>query len=214
EFRRVLFRSLRKAESIRRELGVPVPIPDDDRTVTQALMKAVLLRRPADALQAELFDYEQLDEARELDVRWTDLAEKAKRNRTVFAQRRLKPEEVLPEWERPQVPLGGQRDVGRFVSRALARCEAGLATLPRGARAPLGALPEPIRERLAADGLEGTIRIDFAQPPAPGARFVHRSHPLVASLAETLLENALSDDRDRPRTLAWLGRAGVWRSPA
>src|SRR5690606_31812700 len=86
--------------------------------------------------------------------------------------------------------------------------------LPRGARAPLGALPEPIRERLAADGLEGTIRIDFAQPPAPGARFVHRSHPLVASLAETLLENALSDDRDGPRTLAWLGPAGVWRWPA
>src|SRR5690606_37286191 len=146
-------------ESLRRELGVPVPIPDDDRTVTQALMKAVLLRRPADALQAEPFDYEQLDEVRELDVRWTDLPAKANRNRTDLPQRRLKPEEVLPEWERTQLALGSKHDVRRFVPRARARFDAGLEILPRGARAPLGGLPEPIRERLAADGLEGTIRI-------------------------------------------------------
>ena len=36
---------LRKAEKIREELGVPVPLPDDGHTLTQALMKAVLLRR-------------------------------------------------------------------------------------------------------------------------------------------------------------------------
>ena len=35
---------LRKAEKIREELGVPVPIPDDGHTLSQALMKAVLLR--------------------------------------------------------------------------------------------------------------------------------------------------------------------------
>src|SRR5581483_9400917 len=36
---------LRKAEKIRQELGVPVPLPDDGHTLTQALMKAVLLRK-------------------------------------------------------------------------------------------------------------------------------------------------------------------------
>jgi len=35
---------LRKAEKIRRELGVPVPLPDEGHTLTRALMKAVLLR--------------------------------------------------------------------------------------------------------------------------------------------------------------------------
>src|SRR5690606_41546759 len=111
---------------------------------------AVWWRRAADALQGGLFDYEQLDKARELDGRWTDLAEKAKRNRTVFAQRRLKPEEVLPEWERTQVALGSQHDVRRFVTRAMARFDAGLEILPRGARAPPGPLPQPNRQRPAA----------------------------------------------------------------
>lgn len=204
---------LRKAESIRRELGVPVPIPDDDRSLTQALMKAVMLRRGQFGRQTELFDYEQIDEARDLNVRWTSLAEKVKRNRTVFAQRRIKPDEVLPEWERMQRALGSQQDVERFVTRALARRDAAVTPLARGARAPLAALPEPLRERLATDDLTGTIRVDFAQPPAPGARFIHRSHPLVAALADDLLERSLGEDGDS-LSRAKLGRAAVWRSPA
>jgi Helicase conserved C-terminal domain len=36
---------LRKAEAIRRDTGVPVPLPDDERRMTEALMQAVLLRR-------------------------------------------------------------------------------------------------------------------------------------------------------------------------
>lgn len=204
---------LRKAESIRRELGVPVPVPDEEHTLTQALMKAVLLRR-RDTAQRELFEPSALPEARELEVRWTSLAEKVKRNTTKFAQRRLKPDEVLPEWKRVQELLGAQRDVERFVSRAMARLQAGLDPLPRGARAPLGALPETVQERLAADGLDGTIRIDFADPPAPGARFVHRSHPLVAALADDLLERALEEAEHEDPILGRLGRAGAWSTSA
>jgi len=204
---------LRKADSIRRELGVPVPIPDDDHTLTQTLMKAVMLRRGHFDMQTELFDFDQLDEAKELNVRWTSLAEKAKRNRTVFAQRRLKPEEVLPEWQRMQRALGSQADVKRFTTRTMARLNAGMDKLPRGFRAPLSALPDPLRERLAADELNGTVRVDFEQPPAPGAKFIHRSHPLVSTLAEDLLERALTDG-DGSANFARLGRVAVWRSPA
>ena len=201
---------LRKAKRIAHELGVPVPVPDEGHTVTEALMRSVVLRR-GDARQRE-FDFGQLPEAGELETRWTNLAEKAKQNRTVFAQRRIKPEEVMPEWERMQRALGSQDDVRRFVERVMARLDAGIELLARGARAPLDALPAPLRERLAADSLGGAVRIDFAQPPAPGAKFVHRSHPLVAALADDLLERALEPDGERV-TLARLGRAAVWRSP-
>jgi superfamily II DNA or RNA helicase len=158
---------LRKAESIRRELGVPVPVPDDDHALTQALLQAVLLRSgPSD--QGELFVPEEHEAAVELDVRWTSLAEKAKKNRTVFAQRRIKPEEVLPEWRRMQVALGTQDEVKRFVDRAMARHNSGLNWHGRGARAPLGDLPPALRERLAAEGFEGALRVYFTEPPVRG----------------------------------------------
>lgn len=206
---------LRKAEKIRQELGVPVPIPDDDHTLTQALMKAVMLRSERAGGPQQSFDFDQYEESRALDLRWTDLADKAKRNRTVFAQRRLRPADVLPEWERMQAVLGASEDVRRFTTQAMARLGAGLAPLPRrGAIASISALPPTLRERLAAEGIQGDLRIDFSQPPAPRCRYISRSHPLVSTLADELLERAVSGDARDNQQLATLGRIGVWRSPA
>ena len=199
---------LRKAEKIREELGVLVPLPDEGHTLSQALMKAVLLRKHGAGQQMSFLD---LEEAQAIETRWQDAAEKAKRNRTVFAQRRLKPEDVLPEWRKSLAALGGKEDVQRFAGRALARLGGALEPLKRGFKAPLGALPEDVRERLDAEGLSGSLLIDFDYPPAPRCRPVQRSHPLVSVLAETLLERTLAggaaNECDDPGVL---GRVGCW----
>jgi hypothetical protein len=203
---------LRKAEKIREELGVPVPLPDDGHTLSKALMKAVLLRRgDRGQRRQQTFSFLELEEAKAIEARWQDAAEKAKRNRTVFAQRRLKPEEVLPEWRKSLAALGGKEDVQRFTGRALARLGGALEPMKRGFKTPLTALPEDVRERLEADGLVGTMLLDFDYPPAPRCRPVQRSHPLVSVLAETLLERTLgvvgpSDETDP----GVLGRVGCW----
>lgn len=201
---------LRKAEKIREELGVPVPLPDDGHTLSQALMKAVMLRRTDDRKQ-RAFDFFALEEAKVIEARWQDAAEKAKRNRTVFSQRRLKPEEVLPEWRKSLAALGGREDVERFTGRALARLGGALEPMKRGFKTPLSALPEDVKERLEAEGLPDTLLLDFNYPPAPRCRPVQRSHPLISVLAETLLERTLGaigdDDGSDPGVL---GRVGCW----
>lgn len=203
---------LRKAEKIREELGVPVPLPDDGHTLSKALMKAVLLRRgERGQRRQQTFGFLELEEAKAIEARWQDAAEKAKRNRTVFAQRRLKPEDVLPEWHKSLAALGGKEDVQRFAGRALARLGGALEPMKRGFKTPLAALPEDVRERLEAEGLLGTILLDFDYPPAPRCRPVQRSHPLVSVLAETLLERTLGGagqgDEADPGVL---GRVGCW----
>lgn len=202
---------LRKAARIRKELGVPVPVPDEGHSLTQALLKAVLLRRRggSDAAlgrQLELFESE-----------WKDAAEKAQKiRRTKFAQRRLEPEEVLPEWHKSLAALGGQKDVERFTGRALLRLGSGLDPLPRGGfKVATDALPPEVCERLEAEGITGTVQIDFASPPAPRCRQVRRSHPLVAVLAETLLERTLTEGTSAaPEDPSVLGRVGCWISDA
>jgi hypothetical protein len=192
-----------------------VPMPDNDHTLTQALMKAVMLRSERAGGPQQTFDFDQYEESRALDLRWTDLAEKAKRNRTVFAQRRLRPVDVLPEWERMKAVLGSSDDVKRFTTQAMARFGAGLVFPPkRGATAPVTALPTQLRERLAGDGIEADFGVDFVQPPAARCRYVSRSHPLVSTLADELLERAVSSGARDNQQLATLGRIGVWRSPA
>lgn len=183
---------LRKAESIRKELGVLVPMPDNEGKLTQALMNAVLLRKGA-ALNAQ----SQLDlfgePAKEIDLAWQSAKEKAKLNRSIFAQRRLKPEDVLPEWRKSAAVLGGEADVERFVSRAAAQLGAPLQPVKQHFKLLTEHLPAAVRERLAAEGLVNTLRIDFHQPAAQSAAFVHRTHPLVSVLADTLLEQALDE---------------------
>jgi superfamily II DNA or RNA helicase len=207
---------LRKAEKIRDELGVPVPLPDDGHTLSQALMKAVLLRkRDRKEQKQQAFTFLELEEAKAIETRWSDAVAKAKRNRTVFAQRRLKPEDVLPEWKKSLSTLGGKEDVQRFTDRALARLGAGLepvgSTGKRGFKAPLGALPEDVRERLDAEGLSGTVLVDFEYPPAPRCKPVQRSNPLVSVLAETLLERTLAANTDSELSdPSILGRVGCW----
>lgn len=189
---------LRKAEAIRRELGVLVPMPEDKARINQALIKAALLKRDRvkNAYQGNLdLDDPALDLA-PLEVRWQDAMEKTRANRTVFAQRRLRPEEVLPEWKKQREVLGDDDDVARFVSGACMRLGAPLEPIThRGHRLLPQHFPQTLRERLADEGYDRPLTIDFHYPPAAGAHFIHRSHPLVTLLADHLLEGALAEDK-------------------
>ncbi len=195
---------LRKAERIRKTLGVSVPMPEDNNRITQAIMNTVLLhkRGAGRARQLSLFDVGgdslgSLD--KELDAKWESAREKAKTNRTIFAQNRLKPEQVMPEWEKAFAVLGTEEDVERFVLRACDRLGAPLEKLQKGGyRAPLKHLPWEVRERLETSGLLQLKKIDFRYPVSSlGAEFIHRTHPLVSHLANFIAEQAMSgEDKD------------------
>ena len=201
---------LRKAESIRKELGVLVPMPDDEGKLTQALLNAVLLRKGAIGGKSAQQPLDFGDSARQIETVWQNAREKAARNRTLFAQRRLKPEDVLPEWQKTLAVLGGEDDVERFVNRASVKLGAALEAWRKHWKLHIDHLPAALRERLDGEGLSGTIRIDFHQPPAPGASFIHRTHPLVACLADYLLEKALDDESvGGTSETDWIARAGA-----
>ena len=184
---------LRKAEKIRKELGVAVPLPADNHKVVDAIMQAVLLRG-ADMLRAKQMILNFGDTEREVDNAWQTT--KDKMTRTVFAQRRLRPDQVLPEWRKSVSVLGGQDDVARFVRVAAERLGAGLNRRNGYSRLPVAHFPKPLQDRLSAIGFRPTSKISFERPAPSGATYIHRAHPLVATLADHVAEQAL--DADRP----------------
>lgn len=204
---------LRKAESIRKELGVLVPMPDDEGKLTQALVGAVLLRKGTTTSRVPQMGLDFGEPEAAIDTAWQSARDKAAKNRTLFAQRRLKPEDVLPEWQKTLAVLGGEEDVERFVKRATIQLGAPLeATSKVGAshwKLHAGSLPAAVRERLEGEGLVGTLRIDFHQPAAPGAQFIHRTHPLVSVLADHLLESALEGTTTCDEPFDAVARAGA-----
>nr|WP_281771021.1 helicase-related protein [Lautropia mirabilis] len=188
---------LRKAEAIRRELGVLVPMPEDDTSIKQAMIRAALMKRQdhMHSIQASLDFGDAEEELAPLRVKWQDALDRAKTNRTIFAQRTIRPEEVLPEWQKQQQALGTQQDVQRFLESACVRLGSPLEKGRNSGSAVFIAsnLPEALTLRLKDESiLKDNSR--QAQTLSLNLNELHRSHPLVGLLAQYLLENALDSE--------------------
>ena len=200
---------LRKAEDIRRATGVTVPLPQERGPVTDALLAAMVLRRgAAPQLALDL----HLDEgATAMETRWRDVAENEKKSRTRFAQNAMKPQEVAPEWEKVRTLLGSPDDARIFLQRAMA-CF-GVPLEPKGpvVLAHVEVLEAELRERLQQRNLAGSVRLATAEPTPPGAQRLTRTHGLITTTAEALVEASLD-----PESLPGLGigRVGTWPTPA
>jgi len=182
---------LRKAEKIRKELGVAVPLPMDNTKVVEAVMQAVLLNSPR---KKEGLSQLSLGlDATERDVERAWQQEKERISRTVFAQRRLRPEEVLPEWKKAVNMLGGEEDVLRFVKSASERLGAALEEKKGTCRIPVAHLPKPLQESLESAGISGNTRFSFSHPAPSGSVVIPRSHPLVSAFADFVAEQALEN---------------------
>ena len=181
---------LRKAEKIRKELGVAVPLPADNTKVIEAIMQAVLLQSGgvSNATPQLTLDFGETEA--EVDNAWVQARDKMAA-RTVFAQRRLRPDDVLPEWRKAVAVLGGEEDVARFVRGAVERLGAPLERRSDRFRLPIGHLPKALQEQLEGIGLKGTPTISFTHPVPSGVLHIHRAHPLVAALADYVAETAL-----------------------
>jgi len=199
---------LEKEKTIRKELGVSVPIPGNANTITQAVLGGIF-GKAARAIQGFLnlglpgFSGSGSDLDAVLDAEWQSAKENAKATRTIFAQRSLKPEEALREWDRTRESLGSADAVERLVLNACRRLN-----LPIG---PLGGAPgcweldltrlednrQALNERLRSHDLGGKLRLSFRPPARDGSQqqscqLLSRSHPLVVELADFVAERALS----------------------
>jgi hypothetical protein len=207
---------LRKAKAIAARLGVPVPLPDDEHRLTEALLKAVLLRRRnrPDAHQGT-FQFEDLPETQQIEVSWKNAEERASRAITKFAQRRLKPEDVEPEFSKAQEALGALDELTHFVMQACAHVGSEPDRNAKGViTVSLRGLDQTVRDRLGTAGIEGErLRIVPGEKAVGSASPMRRSHPLPTTLAETLLECTLDADGVHGGP-AVLGRTGAWATAA
>jgi hypothetical protein len=148
---------LDKAREIHRTLGTHVPVPEESESVTQAVLEALFLRGGHRAAGQQLdFDF-GIPQVADLHRRWELDVERERINRTRFAQRALKPEEVQRELEATDAVLGDPEAVREFVLAAAQRI--GLPIAPDRRQGVFrvtvtpeatATLPEPVRLALPA----------------------------------------------------------------
>jgi len=177
---------LRKAVKIHKSLGITVPVPMDSHSVQEAVFKS-LFERATDVRQLTIFDIMEDSDSPLAQVHqsWDRAVEREKQNRTRFAQRSIKAEEVERELIESDLVLGNEADVERFVVAACKRLESPL-TQKKGYYY-LPNIPLCVQDILG----DKPRTIIFVTPAPEAVEYIGRNHPLVERLAHYLFENAL-----------------------
>ena len=190
---------IRKANKIHRALGISVPVPMESNSVQEAVFKSLFdkVSKVSEAKQLSLFPpkVEQLtldlvvNDAPIVEVHqsWDRAVEREKQNRTRFAQRAIKPEEIKQELEESDRILGSQEDIKEFVRDSCARLNCSLIKKKQGWL--LCGIPEKFEFIF---GSESRL-ITFDSPTPEGVEYIGRNHPLVEGLSRYLLEQALTN---------------------
>ncbi|MGB9687184.1 MAG: helicase-related protein, partial [Rectinema subterraneum] len=183
---------LEKARRIRNELGILVSVPEDSPATRLAQMKAMLLRAArTDKKGQGLLDF--FDEGEPRESEWQNYLERMKTIRTIFAQHRLKPEEVWPEYRKQVQSLGNSDTVQRFIGTAMTYLQQNSFEADHAGvfHFKPSLLPTVHRERFEAIDFGKESKIAFHYPTPDEARFIHRSNPFVSLTADIILETAL-----------------------
>jgi hypothetical protein len=185
---------LRKHRRIRKATGVAVPVPGDSSQLVEAIFEGLLLREQAGGVQEFLPGFEELlrPKLEELHGEWESASEREKRSRTLFAQERLKPDEVLPELAAVRDALGGRPDIERFLREAVTSF-GGVVSGSDPVRIDLGGASSQVRDLVG-----GRVNINgrFELPVEDDEEHLNRTHPFVERLSAYLLDAALEPESE------------------
>ncbi len=184
---------IRKAVSIRKTLGITVPLPIDSSTIQTAIFKSLFEQPSAQQLTLDLFQagspvaevHSRWDRA--VDFAERTLREREKQSRTKFAQQSIKPLEIETELQAANRILGSSEDVERFVRTA---CERLGNSLKREKKHWVMATPPDCLKSIVGDK---PLQMTFQSSPIDGVEYIGRNHPIVERLASFLLEETLTD---------------------
>jgi len=196
---------VRKGQTIRNSLGISVPLPVDSQQVVQAVMEGLKLRERPNPRGHQLELFPELRWERtidELHSKWEAAARREKASQAVFAQRAIKPDEVVAELAATRQAIGAGVDVAGFTMEAL-RAHRAVVTqdLTGRMQVDLAETPRALREALDAPL---TFAARFEQPVGDGEFYLQRTHPLIEALAAYVMDTALD-----PLAPAAARRAGV-----
>jgi len=191
---------LRKHQSIRKDLGIFVPVPVESDKIAEALFEGLLLREQAGSIseQLQLFEDFLKEKKESFHSEWEESAEREKRSRTIFAQETIKPEEVNRELEATRESQGSKEDLIKFLKDAFVAHKAVVSGYDP-LEVDFSSSPRALRDMLkvaligkhASHEAYEAFRARFDLPVSDDEIYLSRSHPIVESLAQYIFDTAL-----------------------
>lgn len=191
---------VRKHQTIRSSLGISVPVPEDSEKVVEAIFEGLLLRgKDKDPNQLLLPGMEEFmaPEKEKLFGDWEKAAQREeKRSMTLFAQARIKAEQIEEEIQSAREAVGTSEDVRNFTLETLRLCGAGIREQNAGAKPEnqsfaldLTSLPRGLKDRLGLQKESFVVKFDL--PVSAQQYYFSRTHPFIENLASYVLDTTL-----------------------
>jgi superfamily II DNA or RNA helicase len=201
---------LQKARQIRKANGITVPFPEDNQSIMDAILNAVILN-PSSMQEAQQLTL-QLDVdpvIRESELKVTRAYDKAINNeiriRNLFAQNPIIKElNIDDDLKETDEALGDPKTVERFVLDAFSFFGAQREPAKHGWRIFPPQLPEQLKPLLPE---ARNLRITFYSPVPDGYYYIGRNHAFVEQLCHYLLGLAFTPDGNKK-----VARAAVFGS--
>lgn len=190
----------KKQEEIRKQLGVYLPIADNDASLMESIMERIVtLKAPAktDVVQLQLFDNEDFlkDQVQEHKMKLEVLAKNEKISHTYFAHntKGMDPSNLKANLEEARSVIGGVEDTESFVVSVLRQKGVNvIKDRDEGYHFLKEELPVPLRHYFKTSGKKGIIKFSFTSPTPKGYTYIGRNHVFVEDLSRTVINDTIN----------------------
>jgi hypothetical protein len=175
----------------------------------------MLIRRLPKNTNQLLLDFGETNDkpTEEMHREWENTAEREKESQTMFAQRTIDFQEVAGILNSIETAIGSGVDVFRFCKETLSAYGATIDDTPKNGQprmvVNLDGVPIAVRDRLPLPVDKKLFTARFQLPIKKDELHLHRTHPVVAALAQQVLDSALD-----PLTQGVATRCGTARTRA
>ncbi len=184
---------IKKSREIRKQTGISVPFPEDNQGIIDSLLNAVILNPNAVKIdnrdQLELFDEELKEGNDKVSKSINEALERDKTTRSVFAQNRIKIDEIEKDLKEADEAIGDPKAVKQFVMEAIINLGAQIKEDKHGYVLFTTNLPgifKPLFNK------QDKVQISFESPTPEGYKYIGRNHPFVEQLCQYILNTSLS----------------------
>jgi superfamily II DNA or RNA helicase len=199
---------IRKANEIRKSIGITVPFPENSASIMETVTQAILLKPTVsirqDATQLSLFEAEEI--AAQKNKFAKDLEEAAQReklSRSIFAHNAIKANEIEDDLKGVDNAIGDVKAVEQFVVDSLRFMGVQVEVKKGGYKIYATNLPQRLRDLLTD---KNEIQVSFKSPTPSGFKYLGRNHLFTEHLSHHMINNALMGGSDSA------ARAAVLRS--
>jgi superfamily II DNA or RNA helicase len=191
---------IRKAETIRKALGVAVSVPQRSSAIMDSVFEAIFHGRGT-ARQLALGTGTDAGEALKrqeaaLDAEWRNIEEREKRSRTIFSQERIRPELVKREMAEVRAAIGSPAVVERFVRTIANRLNTPLSEDRGRTVMPLNGMPPRVTAVFNDRRGNAPVPVDFTFPVPDGVYNLSRTSEVAETLATIAIDGALDPNLD------------------